>query len=820
MPSHLTRLVFRTITANEPLLYRGCCHRAPRPRTLTQHGARPLPRSQQRTFLDFLKPRRRLKKADMPTGLNEMAEVTHAFDTSVRPPPPREIAAAFRSFFAQNRQYDDFHMVHAYNAFQYLLQNPKDDGSPWISRQELDKDIFGSMMLDSRQPEVIGTAHLKFGRLLLAELERLLQAEAEQAQGESPPRRDLPDNTYVQIKRVRLLSWFGAATEARDIVAREFPYDPDAPHSQQAPVKTMWNNVIGGVIKEQNLDEILQTTDLLQTLSIPVTYTMQNKLVNFFCETKDVERAKFWYSYPIWKEQGDADAQQPRLYRRVRATSALLRACARSGDRTYGQTLVTSLLETEMGAKESWDAVYLWSAAIGKGPDEIDRMMSVQIRRNDEARQKNPQVELIRPDVETMNTLVEFCMSKNDPYGAERYISIGEKRGILPNEKTFAMQMEYRISVGDLDGARAAYFNLQGDFSGAEHSVAVINELIRAMCVSNLHHFDDLMAMVDDLHERKAKFDPETVAALTLLHLRRGEIADAMDLLQVHAYQYSPEKRKIIRKALSLFILDRETSTSDAWDGYQILRNVFIETPKADRIAIMKDFFSRKRSDMACHVFFHMRNHMADDLRADRDVYTAAFTGYARCADAESLELTHNQLRLDLSIDMDTKLRNALMLAYACTEQNLKALQFWREICESKEGPTYNSIVIAFRACEGMHWGAEHAKSIWKRLKEQDVDIDKPIWTAYMCAIARNHEHAEAMALVESVEEEYGFTPDLSILGNWYNLTPSNEKQKHVEAWIKKRFPEVWQEMEALGYWITFDGFGYRQYNITREFEP
>ena len=100
------------------------------------------------------------------------------------------------------------------------------------------------------------------------------------------------------------------------------------------------------------------------------------------------------------------------------------------------------------------------------------------------------------------------------------------------------------------------------------------------------------------------------------------------------------------------------------------------------------------------------------------------------------------------------------MLAYASTGQHRRAMQFWAEIGSSQEGPTYNSIVIAFRACEGTHYGERHARSIWQRLQEMDVDIDKQIFTAYMSAIARNHCHDEALALIESAEEKYGFTPD------------------------------------------------------------
>ncbi|KAF1942544.1 hypothetical protein EJ02DRAFT_375604 [Clathrospora elynae] len=814
MPSHLTRVVFRSILANEPLLYRGCRYRGPRPRIFSQHGARLPPQIQRRTFLNFFKPQRKLKPYEMPAGLEKMTEVSFTKHAATRPPKPAEVAAAIKAFFAQRKgAFEDYHIINAYNSFGYLRESSKDDGQPWLSRQELD-DIFEKMILSSKRPAVIGEGHVAFGRVILDEVVKLEQKERD-GEDEKAEKGEIYFEASIKMKQVKLLSLFGAATEARDIAVKTFKYDPDSSAIIRATSLMAWDITLGGIIREGHPDEVLKTIEMLQALSIPLTRRMQKRLVVYFAEQRDLEKAKFWYSHPTVGKFGKEIAQPHGM-----TSSALLKACAWGGDLTFGQQVVATMLKDEMPAKASWDAIFLWSVAIGKGPDEVDRMMNVLVRRNDEARQKNPAVEVIRPDIATINALVEHCMSKQDPYSAERYIALGEKRGIPPDETTYTLQMQYRISVGDLDGARAAYFNLQGSFSGGERSVAVINQLIRVLCESKQHPFDELMAMVDDLHERKAHFDPETVAALTLLHLRRGEIHDAMDLLQVHAYQYSPIQRTIIRKALSLFILDGETSTADAWDGYQILRNVFAETPREDRIPVMNEFFSRNRSDMACHVFFHMRNHISQAYAANRDVYVAAFTGFARCADAESLELAYNQLKLDLNVDMDTRLRNSLMLAYAATGENRKALGFWSDICESKEGPSYNSIAIAFRSCEGMHFGAEHAKSIWKRLKEQDVEIDKTIWTAYMSAITRNHNHEEAKALIENVEEEYGFTPDLHILGSWFNCTANSDKQTHVEAWIKQRYPGVWQEMEALGHWVTMDGFGYRQYNINRDLDP
>jgi hypothetical protein len=63
-------------------------------------------------------------------------------------------------------------------------------------------------------------------------------------------------------------------------------------------------------------------------------------------------------------------------------------------------------------------------------------------------------------------------------------------------------------------------------------------------------------------------------------------------------------------------------------------------------------------------------------------------------------------------------------------------------------------------------------------------------------------------------------TKDKISLGGWFNCTANIERQRRVEEWIKKRYPEVWAEMEALGHWVTMDGFGYRQYNINRDLDP
>lgn len=760
MPSHLTRVVFRSIIANEPLLYRGCRHRALQPYALIHHGARTLPQSQRRTFFGGLfKTQRKIKKMDIPAGLETMSELSHAQQTSARPPKDKDIADAFKSFFTSKKgAYEDFHIGLVHNAFEYLVANPQENGEHWFTKDEL-LVLVDELTHIRRRPETGGKPHVQFGSALIDHITKMENTEASAVADEvtsksAPMTKKEEYDMVIRPKLVQLLALYGATSQARELATQFYNDYSNTSERRKRVTRFVWNQVLAGAARENDVDAMAETTELFHKSLVPLTDVTQSILVSFFSRRQQLDTAKYWYSQPIVAENGKAASIRRTTY------TALLKACALSGDLTFGQEVVTGLTKGKVPDKKGWDAIFLWSVAIGKGVDEVERMMNVMVRRTEEAQANDPGVRAIYPDVDTINLLVEFAMSKSDPYSAERFIALGEKRGIMPDEQTYTMQMQYRLSVKDIDGAKAAYYNLQGDFKGTEASIAAINQLIQVLCESKQQNYDDIMAIVDDLHERKARFAPETVAKLCLLHLRRVEIHDAMDLLQVHAHQYSPAQRAVIIKSLCAFILDKETSTADAWDAYQILRNTFPETSRNDRIQLMNEFFARNRSDMSCHVFFHMRNHTAESHQANRDVYIAAFTGFARCTDAESLELVNNQLKLEFRVEMDTKLRNALMLAHASCGNNKKALEIWREICESKEGPSYNSIAIAFRSCEGMPWGDQHAKSIWARLKEQDIEIDKTIFTAYLSAIARNFLHDEALALVETVEDEYGYTPD------------------------------------------------------------
>ncbi|KAF2147121.1 uncharacterized protein K452DRAFT_282107, partial [Aplosporella prunicola CBS 121167] len=300
------------------------------------------------------------------------------------------------------------------------------------------------------------------------------------------------------------------------------------------------------------------------------------------------------------------------------------------------------------------------------------------------------------------------------------------------------------------------------------------------MCSSEKQDVAAIMPLVDDLNERKARFEAATVRVLTKMHVLRNELRDAIDLLQTHTFHYSEEERLQIAETLVSIVRDRNQSNTRAWDTYIILQSIFVEISREKRTSIMNEFFARERPDMAYHVFNHMRQLEHPICKANRDTYIAVLRGIAGAGDEESLELVHNQMKLDLDIDPNTRLRNALMMAYTGCEQPRRGLEFWEDIVNSREGPTYNSIEIAFRACEKMPFGERQAKALWARLRKADVAISKKIFAGYVGALAGNQLADEAKETLVKGEKEFGFKPDVFLLGTLFNASFGVKKQEDV----------------------------------------
>lgn len=647
-----------------------------------------------------------------------------------------EMLKEFNAFFKHKnetrRAVNNIEARHALNTLEYLVGCGLEQGQL--------KDLTTALKALATIPKDETNNFVHLARLLFQEIKKL-----------SGSNEDRGSYEYF----IRILSGVGHSLEARELceeATRLFPENPNSDKSetyirrQRKLMKAKWYNVLSGFLREGNEAELVKTYDRMEELRLERGVVGKQIVASFYTARDRILEAKSWFDKAVGHPGDISPGVLLDILKFSTRHEELLDWC---------KGIFRRVLEADGMTKEKWDVVFQWAAsAMDKGVEDVERMMRVMEKRY-------PDDPTIRPDIITINGLVEYAISKNDPYLAERYITLGQKFHIRPNARTFILQMDYRIGAGDLSGAQVAYQLLQGEEISEDEDLPAVNKFIRALCASESLPFSEIDTIAADLEERNVRLEADTVASLTKVNIARNELQDVTDLLQVNVYHYTVTERARILDALLEFCFDRNNDEDRVWNAYRIIIHIFDETDVPTRTRIMNEFFERKRSDMACHVFGHMRQHISPNMRPVVNTYIDCFVGIASCADAESLDMVHNMLKMDSTIEPNTRLYNALMLAYTACDDASRSLHFWDDITNSREGPSYKSLEIVFQACQKKPFGDRPAREIWRKMKRMEIEITREVHAAYAGALAGQGKLDEVKVLVEAMEKDVGFAPDV-----------------------------------------------------------
>ena len=755
MPSHLTRTVFRQILQNEPFTHTQCTRRSissclHRPRLVSSPRKNASVRSI--WFLPAKSKQQRIRPQDYDPGIEELAENETRLRMNVRPLPRADVLRALREFLdakfnPRPEHGDDTHVVDTQvkplMAAVQMLQTRDEAGGPQLEFEDVEKALNIISLGKNRKLKEV------------AELARLLYDYVKDRRpgGDEFPhdqpglvqyykRKGFPEK--ILLPYVRLLGSIGQGVGVRDELQRLIRLD-----RALVAEPTYWCSVFCGLAEGGVEKEIIPTFKIMRTLGLPYHARCHAALVGAYAVRRDIEKVKLWYKFPI-NDPYYEDAKSGAMLIKNRNVERVLQLCISTKEFEWGQPILNEMLNGKMD-KQKWNLVLQWAAAVGRGVDEVERMMNVMIR---EAQHSNA-----LPDIDTINCLIEGANAKDDAYTAERFLEMGRRRDIQPNALTRILQMDYRLKFGDLDGARAAYKELKAHEVEENLDVPVINKMILALCRQEEgRDVNEIWDYVLDITERKASFTPEVIAAIAILHLTRHEFAEVIDLLNVYTTHLQSSERDLVRTALLDFVLDDHNHITLSWDAYMILREKFAELDNAARQRIMESFFIRGRVDMAVHTFGHMRQASLKERRPTAAHYAACFTGIARCRSLPSVQVVHNMLKLDSEVEPNTQLYNALMLSYMGADDPDQSLEHWDDITYSREGPTYESICIALLACQRSLQGEKMAKEIWARLKRLNVEISKETCLAYAAAMAAKGLTDEAFETVESMAAITGQT--------------------------------------------------------------
>lgn len=702
---------------------------------------------QTRAFWGFNhKPKRLPVSARYKPGLEVMKTAEERLRLHARPPPHDELAFALVQFFKSHTRSDGG--LFPVEDVQLKVVKPTFE---WLQRTHRDRYKFGLGLDDLRMALRVlrngsSKLHLEMATLIFDELLRRRQIMAKQQ-----PDVDIGGLHVDLVPYIWILCQNGGSLQARDLVEKHWKSDLEDVKVSKGNglenIPSQWSIVLRGLMKERKNSEVEETVQIMQKHNVPFDSKLHQTVVTFYAhQLGDLEMTKKWYSHPI------ADPGISTNF----TDATVLKLCIKNNDMEWGNSIFMDLVKKNPDDKTAWHIILQWCAANGKGVEEIEDMMRVMQKRNED----RPD---LQPGMDTINALIELCNTKDDPYTAERYYSLGRKWSLEPNARTFFMQLDYRLKTKDISGALKAYHSLQSEAPPPEsEDVPYINKLIVALCDQMDQRYEAIMDLVNELRDRKGRFEPEAVAALAELHIHRDEMQDYSDLLHAFVHNYSLTQRKAICEKILKHVFSREIPHKQAWGAYTVLQDTLPEAMDRDmRVKIMQSFFDRGGGEMGLHAFGHMRKDKNPALRPDLEIYCQCLEGIAKHSNYAAAQLVNNMMTMDESIEPNTKLLNALMIAYTGVGGANRAQKIWEDILLTREGPSYNTLRVALQACEALGpYSDDWRQQVWDLVKSKDVEVTRELFSDYVGAVVGSGRSEVGWKLLENAELECGHPVD------------------------------------------------------------
>ncbi|CAG8144015.1 unnamed protein product [Penicillium salamii] len=773
MQSHLTRRVFRALINNEPLRF-SQCQRTRLMHTITPMRVRSnmpsLSYTSRRNLFAFTMgqdPDRRPSTLPSEKGLQPMADLLRSLKDRSRAPPSYLLAKAFQTFFTTRLEtpgvITHFHARTLIVTWKHLraLQDDLDE-QDW-------QNIFSTENLEKILQVLSECECVPEAREAVVRLARFAYQELNLDHGFGPNKISRPAlSLYINI-----LAMNGNPEDARHTVLK---FWSSMSKSKPSP----WLTVLKGFAMNNDLRQVRKVVDEWGVHGNTFDQQSHQEIIEFLIEHNQLNAVQLVYACPI------AGGMQPSLATK----KAVIEYCILKSNADAATEVFDSIHNEPSG--DIAGISLLWGAAMGDNASALAQKVESW---NLKTPGLNDSI-----SIDLVNKLLQYANAKQTPQLASDFMSLVGQWGLTPNHQTHMLQLESRIQAGDVEQTLRLLEDNVDSASLAGNHLPLANKLITMLCRSDERDdlFHKISSLLDPLFEDNVRLEPETVAALTHLLLYRNDLDAVSELLRPRLGTYEDNQKAPVRDAVTSFILDMSQSDTDAWNVYEFLKVAFPYTGVAIRTKIMSAFFERKRSDLAVLVFGHMRQ--ADEIsrRPKPDTYARCFQGLARTADATNLKLVHNMLKLDIEVDLNTRILNGLMMAYAACEMPEQSMAIFRQILQSDEGPSQKTITLFFKACEKHHNGAQEAMKLMAKVKKLEITLDRPLYSAYMEALAAQCEFELATDAINNMQSEIGLPPTSNTIGLFYNAIPYQYWKDEVEKWASEKYPEHWQHLLTM----------------------
>ena len=478
----------------------------------------------------------------------------------------------------------------------------------------------------------------------------------------------------------------------------------------------------------------------LEDHGVPFDPAFQEEVIRLLIEQDEFNAVKLMYKCTI--SSGEPPSASARR--------ALIRYAILKGEINWAAPIYESLPPFDI--RENLEVTLLWEAAHGNGA--YAALENVQASTADPEWRSSLTISCV-------NNLIQYANSIGNPKLSAGYAELAATLGLEPDAQTRLLQLEFQVMTKDISGMTETIGYLHHFGTAAFQNMPLVNRLIQVLCqfAHDSSIYELVSIFLDPLFENNVHLSPETIASLTRMLLRRGDVEAASDLLRPRLSSFGEGGRMMIQDVFSQVILQRVHDVEQTWQIYGLLKLAIPETDIARRTEIMNLFFDRDQSDYACQVFGHMRQASNPVDRPTAITYAECFQGIAQAGDDENLKLVHNMLKLDVLVDLNLHVLNGLMLAYANCGKPNTSMDLFRQILASDEGPSITTLRIFFRACEDHFDGGDEAVRMMKKLKGLEMQAYRDLYTSYIAALGAQCKFTLGRETIDNMERETGHPP-------------------------------------------------------------
>ncbi|KAF3939347.1 hypothetical protein ABW19_dt0205405 [Dactylella cylindrospora] len=395
------------------------------------------------------------------------------------------------------------------------------------------------------------------------------------------------------------------------------------------------------------------------------------------------------------------------------------------------------------------------------------------------------------PNIEIMNELLEFAIWKEDAAMAQFLSLLVDRWRLQQNRRSQILQIRLRMLCNDPAGAVSAWDNLRY-FEDSTDSGEETMELLALMASNTQTDPEVIKHFYSDVIARNLPIDADTLCILTDYHLRRSPLDVTMKAITREVHTYTSSDRRKVLKTIGEYMGLPETSAPDAWLIYDVIKQIFLEMDVSVRKDLMQLFFHKGRPDMGVVCFMDFRH---SNTKPDTETYTIAYKYLAKHQDGSGVVTVHAMMKLDPEVKPDTELYNSLMWAYNSANLPAKALDVFRTITTTNEGPdgdTLSLVMITIglmpgevRRRDGVIWGNFRKLGIVPTIHNHAMRI---------AAWCMNGAYDEGFQMARELEEKEGIRPDRNVIMALYaEYQPS--RRGEIIQWAEEKYPDVWAEI-------------------------